>query len=213
MRPIPTPSSRSWWSTSATACKPRDTLQLESAKLAVRAGSPQERILQRLKSTVAPTLQWEETAPSSADPVEDVESGRRAVRDHRRARVLVRASPVSERAGRLCAAGAAPGAVDGAARSARDCWRASMPSSTALPPRAAAADGAGILGRHAPASPTRSRASSRHTSATGCRSYRAWFEEAAAQSRHRLAAARGGRLPGVQVGSARGLRATARWAS
>jgi membrane-bound lytic murein transglycosylase F len=41
----------------------------------VRAGSPQERILQRLKSTVAPTLQWEETAPSLADPVEDVESG------------------------------------------------------------------------------------------------------------------------------------------
>jgi membrane-bound lytic murein transglycosylase F len=55
--------------------QPRDTLQLESAKIAVRAGSPQERILQRLKSTVAPTLQWEETAPSLADPVEDVESG------------------------------------------------------------------------------------------------------------------------------------------
>ncbi len=55
--------------------QPRDTLQLESAKIAVRAGSPQERILQRLKSTVAPTLQWEETAPSGAEPVEDVESG------------------------------------------------------------------------------------------------------------------------------------------
>jgi len=55
--------------------RPRDTLQLESAKLAVRAGSPQERILQRLKSTVAPGLQWEETAPTSADPVEDVDSG------------------------------------------------------------------------------------------------------------------------------------------
>ena len=55
--------------------QPRDTLQLEAAKLAVRAGSPQERILQRLKSTVAPTLQWVETAPSSADPVEDVDSG------------------------------------------------------------------------------------------------------------------------------------------
>jgi membrane-bound lytic murein transglycosylase F len=41
----------------------------------VRAGSPQERILQRLKSTVAPQLQWVETAPSSADPVEDVDSG------------------------------------------------------------------------------------------------------------------------------------------
>ncbi len=55
--------------------QPRDTLQLEAAKLAVRAGSPQERILQRLKSTVAPTLQWVETAPSSADPVEDVDAG------------------------------------------------------------------------------------------------------------------------------------------
>lgn len=55
--------------------RPRDTLQLESARLAVRAGSPQERILQRLKNTVAPTLQWEETAPSSADPVEDVDAG------------------------------------------------------------------------------------------------------------------------------------------
>jgi membrane-bound lytic murein transglycosylase F len=55
--------------------RPRDTLQLESARLAVRAGSPQERILLHLKNTVAPTLQWEETAPSSADPVEDVDSG------------------------------------------------------------------------------------------------------------------------------------------
>jgi peptidoglycan lytic transglycosylase F len=57
------------------AVRPRDTLQLESARLAVRAGSAQERILQRLKSTVAPQLQWEETAPSAADPVEDVDSG------------------------------------------------------------------------------------------------------------------------------------------
>jgi membrane-bound lytic murein transglycosylase F len=55
--------------------KPRDTLQLESAKLAVRAGTPQERILARLKSTVAPSLHWEETAPSVADPIEDVDSG------------------------------------------------------------------------------------------------------------------------------------------
>jgi membrane-bound lytic murein transglycosylase F len=55
--------------------RPRDTLQLESARLAVRAGSAQEHILQRLKSTTAPQLQWEETAPSAADPVEDVDSG------------------------------------------------------------------------------------------------------------------------------------------
>ncbi len=55
--------------------KPRDTLQLESARVAVRAGSAQELILQRLKRTVAPSLQWVETAPSSADPVDDVDSG------------------------------------------------------------------------------------------------------------------------------------------
>jgi membrane-bound lytic murein transglycosylase F len=58
-----------------TGVRPRDTLQLESARLAVRAGSPQESILQRLRSTVAPSLKWEETAPSAADPVEDVDSG------------------------------------------------------------------------------------------------------------------------------------------
>jgi membrane-bound lytic murein transglycosylase F len=58
-----------------TGVRPRETLQLESAKLAVRTGSPQEHILQRLKRTVAPQLQWVETAPSSADPVEDVDSG------------------------------------------------------------------------------------------------------------------------------------------
>ncbi len=55
--------------------RPRDTLQLESARLAVRAGSPQERILEKLRRTVAPTLQWVQTAPSSADPIEDVDSG------------------------------------------------------------------------------------------------------------------------------------------
>ena len=55
--------------------RPRDTLQLESARIAVRAGSPQERVLERLKSTVAPHLAWVQTAPSSADPVEDVDSG------------------------------------------------------------------------------------------------------------------------------------------
>jgi membrane-bound lytic murein transglycosylase F len=55
--------------------RPRETLQLESARLAVRAGSPQERILEKLRRTVAPTLQWVQTAPSSADPIEDVDSG------------------------------------------------------------------------------------------------------------------------------------------
>ncbi|MGH8211595.1 MAG: transporter substrate-binding domain-containing protein, partial [Steroidobacteraceae bacterium] len=46
--------------------KPRGTLQFETAKLAVRAGSPQERILEQLKKTVAPTLKWVETAPTTA---------------------------------------------------------------------------------------------------------------------------------------------------
>ena len=55
--------------------RPRGTLQIESARLAVRAGSPQEQILQKLKSTVAPSLEWVATAPSSADPLEDVDSG------------------------------------------------------------------------------------------------------------------------------------------
>jgi len=55
--------------------RPRDTLQLESARLSVRAGSPQEELLARLKRTVAPTLQWIETAPRAADPVEDVQNG------------------------------------------------------------------------------------------------------------------------------------------
>lgn len=55
--------------------RPRGTLQIESAKLAVRSASAQEQILQKLKSTVAPNLEWVGTAPSSADPLEDVDSG------------------------------------------------------------------------------------------------------------------------------------------
>ncbi|MDE2448228.1 MAG: membrane-bound lytic murein transglycosylase MltF [Gammaproteobacteria bacterium] len=55
--------------------QPRDTLQLETARLAVRAGSPQEQLLTRMKEILAPHLTWVETAPSSADPLEDVDSG------------------------------------------------------------------------------------------------------------------------------------------
>lgn len=57
------------------AVRPRGTLQLEKAKLSVRAGSPQERTLEKLKRTVAPTLQWVDTAPINADPLADVDSG------------------------------------------------------------------------------------------------------------------------------------------
>lgn len=55
--------------------RPRDTLQIESSRVAVRDGSPQERILERQKRTVAHTLSWLVTAPSSADPLEDVTTG------------------------------------------------------------------------------------------------------------------------------------------
>ena len=55
--------------------RPRGTIQLESARLAVRAGSPQEQVLKKMKATVAPNLEWVVTAPSSADPLEDVQTG------------------------------------------------------------------------------------------------------------------------------------------
>jgi membrane-bound lytic murein transglycosylase F len=55
--------------------RPRDALQIESSRLAVRGGSPQERILQHQRKTVAPKLNWISTAPSSADPLEDVSNG------------------------------------------------------------------------------------------------------------------------------------------
>src|SRR5690606_34214213 len=42
--------------------RPRSALQIESARLSVRAGSPQEKLLERLKRTVAPDLQWIATA-------------------------------------------------------------------------------------------------------------------------------------------------------
>jgi membrane-bound lytic murein transglycosylase MltF len=55
--------------------QPRDTLQLETARLAVQAGSAQEQLLARMKQILAPHLTWVETAPSTADPLEDVDSG------------------------------------------------------------------------------------------------------------------------------------------
>ena len=55
--------------------RPRGSLQIESARLAVRAGSPQEQMLDHMRRTVAPTLAWVSTAPSSADPLEDVQTG------------------------------------------------------------------------------------------------------------------------------------------
>ncbi len=92
--------------------RPKGTIQLESAKLAVRAGSPQERVLQKLKGTVAPTIEWVATAPVSADPMDDVESGPGELRHRRCAGVFVRAAPLSERRGRLHPARHPAGAVD-----------------------------------------------------------------------------------------------------
>jgi len=90
---------RSWWSYQRSRVQPRARCNWRRRKLAVRAGSRRKRILQRLKSTVAPALQWVETAPSSADPVEDVDSGGAGLRHHRRAGISFAHHLVPERAG------------------------------------------------------------------------------------------------------------------
>jgi membrane-bound lytic murein transglycosylase F len=54
--------------------RPTSTAMLASAKLSVRAGSPQEAMLETLSQTV-PHMHWLETAPAWADPLEDVDSG------------------------------------------------------------------------------------------------------------------------------------------
>ncbi len=55
--------------------RPHDTAQIEPARLAVRAGSPQENMLERLKHTTAPKLQWIAAGPRAADPLDDVANG------------------------------------------------------------------------------------------------------------------------------------------
>jgi membrane-bound lytic murein transglycosylase F len=54
--------------------RPTSIAQLAKAKLAVRAGSAQEAMLETLSATV-PHMRWLETAPAWADPLEDVDSG------------------------------------------------------------------------------------------------------------------------------------------
>jgi membrane-bound lytic murein transglycosylase F len=54
--------------------RPSAVSQFAAAKLAVRAGSPQERQLEVLKQAV-PKMHWIETAPYWADPLEDVDAG------------------------------------------------------------------------------------------------------------------------------------------
>jgi membrane-bound lytic murein transglycosylase F len=55
--------------------RPLTTKQLESARVAVRAGSPQERILGRQLKTVARALRWLGARPKAADPLEDIVTG------------------------------------------------------------------------------------------------------------------------------------------
>jgi membrane-bound lytic murein transglycosylase F len=54
--------------------RPSSTAQFASTKLAVRAASPQEEIVETLSQSV-PHIRWLETAPSWADPLEDVDNG------------------------------------------------------------------------------------------------------------------------------------------
>ena len=91
--------------------RPRGTLQIESARLAVRAGSPQERILQKLKSTVAPNLDWVVNRAQLRRSAGGCGFGPGQLRHRRFARVLVRAPSVSQCGGRLLAAHAATGAM------------------------------------------------------------------------------------------------------
>lgn len=55
--------------------RPLDMVHVESSRLAVREGTAQERILERQKRTVAPTLRWVATGPRAADPLEEVARG------------------------------------------------------------------------------------------------------------------------------------------
>src|SRR3984885_1056481 len=55
--------------------RPHDTAQIEPARLAVRAGSPQESSLEQLKRTTAPKLRWIAAGPRAADPLDDVANG------------------------------------------------------------------------------------------------------------------------------------------
>ncbi len=48
---------------------------LESLHLLVRAGSPQERMLWRLKLRLLPKLGWTAVAPHALDPIQDIQNG------------------------------------------------------------------------------------------------------------------------------------------
>jgi len=48
---------------------------LESLHLMVKAGSPQEQMLQRLKARMLPHLGWTAVSPHSLDPLQDIQNG------------------------------------------------------------------------------------------------------------------------------------------
>lgn len=54
---------------------PRALADIAAGRLAVRAGSPQERILERLRDSGGLEIEWVSTAPASVDPLEDVSAG------------------------------------------------------------------------------------------------------------------------------------------
>jgi membrane-bound lytic murein transglycosylase F len=56
--------------------RPYSAAQIDSSRLAVRTGSPQERMLERQRKTGAAKLTWIATAPSSADPLDAVMTGK-----------------------------------------------------------------------------------------------------------------------------------------
>lgn len=52
--------------------RPRTVKDIEGRKISVRSGSPQEDLLERLKTTSASKLRWMDTDPRIGDPLEDV---------------------------------------------------------------------------------------------------------------------------------------------
>ena len=207
MRPTPTRCIPQLVVYQRSGVQPRDTLQLESAKLAVRAGSPQERILQRLKSTVAPTLQWVETAPSARRPGR----GRRrpaaaqyAITDarefsfahHLYPNVLVGFALPERRPVQWMVRHGRAGLLASVNEFFHD-----LAASGRLPQMVQ--ESSGDTRRFAY---EESREFQAHVGEPAAALTARWFEQAAAQSGHRLAAARRDRLPGVQVGCARRLR-------
>ena len=182
------------------ARRPRGTLQLESAKLAVRAGSPQEQTLEKLKKTVAPTLQWVETAPNKADPLADVDSGEAdyAIIDEREFSFAHHLYPNVHLGFTLPEERPVQWIVRRGAHDLLTATNRSSDNSGVGPHGQAAARRPAMRGR----SSTKSHANSRPTCPNGC-PVPASVRSRVGADRHRLAPARGDRLPGIEVEPAR----------